>query len=297
MNTILYYILYTIQYLYALLPFRVLYFLSDILYTPIYHIIRYRRGVVKQNLRRSFPEKTEKELKDIEKKFYRHFCDYLLETVKLLHISDKEMQSRITFNNVDLVKDLMKDGTSSIMFLGHYGNWEWVTSLNLMFDEDTTLGQIYKPLRNKAFDRLFLKIRSRFKSIGIPKNNTLRAMIGFKREKRKVLIGFISDQAPSRSNVHHWTNFLNQDTSVFTGVERIARQTGFSVTYLDITKIGRGRYSCDVKLITDDPQNEPEFAITEKYFKALEETIIRNPPYWLWTHKRWKYKRADFDKA
>lgn len=294
MNNILYYIIYFILYIHALLPFRVLYIMSDILFGLVYYIIGYRRKVVKSNLQSSFPTKSEQELVKLEKQFYHHFCDYFVETIKLLHISDKEIQSRITFKNIELVKDLMKDGNSSIMYLGHYANWEWVPSINLLFDHDTTLGQIYRPLKNEAFDKIFLKIRSRFGSIGIAKKNTLRAMLGFKRDKQKVLIGFISDQTPSKVNIHYWTKFLNHDTPVYIGVERIAKQTGFSVTYLDITKTGRGRYSCEVKLITNSPKEEPEFAITEKYIREMEKTILRNPAYWLWSHRRWKYQKEDF---
>lgn len=294
MNKIIYNIIYAILYLHALLPFRVLYILSDILYFWAYLVVGYRIKVVRNNLRTSFPEKSEKELQQIERQFYHHFADYFVETIKLLHISDKEIQERFVFNNMEIVYDLMKDGNSGIMYLGHYGNWEWVTSINLLFGEDSTLGQIYRPLENKVFDEIFLKIRSRFKSVGIPKNNTLRAMVNYKRKNEKILIGFMSDQSPSPKNIHYWTPFLNHDTAVYTGVERIAKKTGFFVTYLDIIKTGRGRYTAEVKLISADPAEEPEFAITEKYIREMEKTILRNPAYWLWTHKRWKHKKENF---
>lgn len=296
MNHIIYYIIYAILYLHALLPFRVLYIFSDILYFPLYYIIRYRLKVVRQNLKNSFPEKNRKELKKIEKEFYHHLCDYFFETIKLLNISDEEIQRRITFKNIDLVKDLMQGDKSCIMFLGHYGNWEWVPSITLQFSDDTMLGQIYRPLKNKAFDDIFLKLRSRFGSISITKNHTLRSMLEFKKENKKVLIGFISDQTPSKINIHYWTNFLNQDTPVYTGVERIAKKTGFTVTYLDVIKTGRGKYECEVKLITAESKSEPEFVITEKYIREIEKTILRQPAYWLWTHKRWKHKREESDQ-
>lgn len=262
----------------------------------MYYIVSYRLKVVRKNLKASFPEKSDKELRKLERRFYHHFSDYFVETIKLLHISDKEIQERLVFKNAELIKDLMKGDNSGIMYLGHYGNWEWVTSINLLFEKDALLGQIYRPLKNKIFDDIFLKIRSRFKSVGIPKNNTLRAIINYKREGQKILIGFMSDQTPAWNNLHYWTKFLNQDTAVFTGVERIAKQTGFWVTYLDIIKVGRGKYTAEVKLITDNPSEEPEFAITEKYIREMEKTILRDPAYWLWTHKRWKYKKEDFVK-
>lgn len=297
MTQIIYYIVYAILYLHALLPMRVLYIFADILYIPLYYVIRYRLKVVRSNLKNSFPDKNQKQLRIIEKEFYHHFCDYFVETIKLLHITEAEIRDRISFNNMDIVKDLMKDDKSCIMFLGHYGNWEWVPSITLEFTDGTLLGQIYRPLKNKAFDELFLKIRSRFGSISIAKNNTLRTILEFKKESKKVLIGFMADQTPSVANIHYWTNFLNQDTPVYTGVERIAKKTGFSVTYLDIIKTGRGRYTCDVKLITADPKSEPEFAITEKYIREMEKTILRHPSYWLWTHKRWKHKRSDVEHS
>lgn len=293
MTKVAYYIIYGILYLHALLPFRLLYVLSDILYVVAYYLIGYRLKVVRRNLKASFPEKNEDELKQIEKDFYHHFCDYIVETIKVLHISNKEIRERMVFNNTDLLKDLMKDGNSAILFLGHYGNWEWVPSITRHF-ADTTLGQIYRPLKNKAFDDIFLKIRSTFGSFGIAKNNTLRVIMESKRENKKVLIGFMSDQTPSVANIHYWTKFLNQDTPVYTGVERIAKKTGFRVAYLDIIKVGRGRYTSEVKLISDDPKSEPEFAITEKYIREMEKTILRSPAYWLWTHKRWKHKKEDF---
>ncbi|WP_353121501.1 lysophospholipid acyltransferase family protein [Dysgonomonas capnocytophagoides] len=297
MSQILYYIVYAVLYLHALLPLKVLYIFADILYIPLYYIIRYRVKVVRNNLKNSFPDKNTKELRQIEKEFYHHFCDYFVETIKLLHITDSEIRERITFDNMDIVKDLMEDNKSCIMFLGHYANWEWVPSITLEFTDGTLLGQIYRPLKNKAFDNIFLKLRSRFGSVSIPKNNTLRSMIEFKKENKKVLIGFMSDQTPSVANIHYWTNFLNQETPVYTGVERIAQKTGFSVTYLDIIKTGRGKYKCYVKLITADPKNEPEFAITEKYIREMEKTILRHPAYWLWTHKRWKHKRSDVEHS
>lgn len=297
-NKVLYAVMYTWVYLHALLPFRLLYVLSDILYVIVYKIGRYRLKVVRQNLATSFPQKTKEELYLLEKRFYHHFCDYFVETIKLLNISDEEMQQRMVFENVDLVKDLTKDGNSSIMFLGHYGNWEWVTSLNMQFKNTSILlGQIYRPLKNKAADELFLNIRKRFGSIGITKNDTLRTIIKFRKQKVQTLIGFMADQTPSVNNIYYWTDFLNHDTPVFTGVERIAKQTGFSVVYLDVQKVKRGYYKGVVMLITETPTTDKEFDITEKYIREMEKTILRDPAYWLWTHKRWKRTHEEVEQA
>ncbi len=298
LDKIQYYTVYGWMYLHALLPLSALYVFSDVLYFLVYKVIGYRLKVVRRNLKASFPEKDDAGLKKIEKDFYHHFCDYFVETIKLLHISDAEMQKRMVFENVELTKTLMKTNGSVLTFLGHYCNWEWVPSLNLHFkDGNQHLGQIYKPLKNRAMDELFLKIRSRFGSFGIPRYETLRAIVRMRKEGKQVMIGFMADQLPSVLNIHYWTNFLNQETAVFTGVERIAKQTGFGVVYLDIEKVKRGYYKATLKLISDNPKDEPEFAITEKYAKAMEASIKRAPAYWLWTHKRWKRNRQEVEKA
>jgi KDO2-lipid IV(A) lauroyltransferase len=296
-DKLLYGLLYSWMYVHALLPFKVLYALSDFLYILIYYVIRYRKKVARNNLRNSFPEKPESELIEIEKKFYRHFCDYFVETIKLLHISDKEMQKRIVFENPEVLQTEIEKGRSGFLFLGHYGNWEWVPSLTLCFRKELTLGQIYKPLKNKAFDHIFLKIRSRFGSVGIPKNDTYREIVRWKHQGRQSLIGFMADQTPTYNNIHYWTDFLNQDTPVFTGVERIARKVGGYIAYMDIRKVKRGYYRCRFEMLSTNPETEEEMSITENYIRMIEKTILREPAYWLWTHKRWKYKREDKNKT
>lgn len=275
---------------------RVLYILSDILFFFIYYIVGYRKKIVKKNLNLSFPYKTEKERLTIEKQFYHHFCDYFVETIKLFHISDQEIASRMIFKNIELVNQYAKQGKSVIMYLGHYGNWEWVTSITLPLDKEVKAAQIYRPLKNKVFNDLFLNLRKRFHSVGISKNNTLRSIIKLRQKNQKVIVGFMSDQTPSIHNIHYWTLFLNQDTPVFTGVERIAQKLDYPVVYLDISKIARGRYVGEIKLISDNPRQEKEFAITEKYIREMEKTILRNPAYWLWTHKRWKHNKENVCK-
>lgn len=282
--------------MHALFPMRVLYILSDILFFFIYYIVGYRKKIVKKNLNLSFPYKTEKERLTIEKQFYHHFCDYFVETIKLFHISDQEISSRMIFKNIELVNQYAKQGKSVIMYLGHYGNWEWVTSITLPLDKEVKAAQIYRPLKNKVFNDLFLNLRKRFHSVGISKNNTLRSIIKLRQKNQKVIVGFMSDQTPSIHNIHYWTLFLNQDTPVFTGVERIAQKLDYPVVYLDISKIARGRYVGEIKLISDNPRQEKEFAITEKYIREMEKTILRNPAYWLWTHKRWKHNKENVCK-
>lgn len=296
MNTLLYYLIFTFWFAFSLLPLCVLYFFSDLLYFPLYYCIRYRRKVVRQNLVSSFPEKSMKEIVKIEKKFYSYFCDYLVETIKLFTISEKQMRRRMKFEGVEEVKASFDEGRPCSLYLGHYCNWEWITSLPLHFDEDVVSGQIYHVLENKVFNDLFLRARSRFRAVNIPMAETLRKIVSYRRDGRKMIIGFISDQAPFWNNIHYWTDFLNHDTPVLTGAERIARQVGFAVYYADITRVKRGYYVCRLKKLSDDPRKLEEFQLTEIYFRELEKTIQRDPQYWLWTHKRWKRTREEFNQ-
>ena len=180
-ENILYSPLYLCFKLHAMLPLRVLYILSDILFFPLYYVIRYRRKMVIENMRNSFPEKDDKEILSIERAFYHHFCDYIVETIKLTHISDKEMRMRTQFYGIELLDKATAEGRSCLMYLGHYGNWEWVPSVTLwMHNPEVIFAQIYRPLKNKWFDHFFLKLRSRFNSHCIPKQDTLREIIRYR---------------------------------------------------------------------------------------------------------------------
>ena len=288
-----YYVIYGFNRLIALLPLRILYFFSDFLLFPlVYHVARYRRKVVRRNLTASFPGKESLEIKKIEVQFYHHFCDYAVESVKLLHFSAKEMGKHLWFNGLDIVQRLYDEGRSCFMLLGHYGSWEWVSSLGIYPDKGITVGLVYRPLKNKAFDKLFFTLRSRFRVEGISNKNLLRWVAVSKRNGRQFLIGTLADQTPTRRNIHYYTTFLNQDTPVFTGTERIAKKTNTAVLYLDVEKIKRGRYECRFKMLSEFPNETAEFEITEQYMRELERTILRDPGLYLWSHKRWKFSRT-----
>ncbi|MDR1984303.1 MAG: lysophospholipid acyltransferase family protein [Prevotellaceae bacterium] len=283
-----------IWFLFSLLPFRVLYFFSDILYFPLYYCIRYRRKIVRKNLLNSFPEKDLKTIIRIEKKFYSFFCDYIVETIKLFSISEKNIRKRMTFEGVEEMIKEMGNDKSCILNLGHYCNWEWLTSspLQLTAENPFVCGQIYHPLENKLFDKLFLKIRGRFHAESIPRKNTLRRIVALKQEKKQSIIAFLSDQTPHGNSNSRWIDFLNQDTCVFLGAERIACQTKSVVFYADMKRIKRGYYHCKFVLLSSAPHELPEYSLTDMYFQHLEKTIQQDPPYWLWSHNRWKRPRA-----
>lgn len=293
LEKVLYFPLYLFIWLHSLLPFWVLYILSDILYFLIYYIVRYRREVVYENMKNSFPDKSEKEIRKTEKAFYRHFCDYIVETFKLLHISDSSTKHRFVMENYELLQKILDDGRMSILMLGHYGNWEYIPSVTLWLNspENAVVGELYRPLKNKWFDEFFLKLRSRYKTVNIPKNEVFREFIKYRRDKRPVIMGFMADQTPSPANIHYWSNFLNQDTPMLTGIERIAQKLDCTLVYVDVIKLKRGHYKIVFEEITQTPKEYKEFEITEIYTRLMEKTILRAPEFWLWTHKRWKHKR------
>jgi KDO2-lipid IV(A) lauroyltransferase len=270
---------------------RVLYLLSDILYFFVYKVVGYRLKVVRRNRRQSFPDKTDRELLTLEKRFYHHFSDYIVETFKLAHISQEELNRRAILHNPEIINPLVAQGhTCFILLMGHYGNWEWFTGSTVWFDK-VKIYQIYRPLTNKAFDRLFIYLRSRFQGIGIKKQETVRDLFRLKQSKERSLAIFIADQSPNKSNLQYWTTFLNQETAMLTGPERIAVKLDIPVIFVDVRKTKRGHYTVDFELITDKPRQTPEFWITEQYTRLMERSILRDPAYWLWTHKRWKHKR------
>ena len=292
---LLYYVIYSLWFLLSLLPLRIHYMLSDLLYLIIYRLIHYRVAVVRKNIQESFPEKDADEQLAIERGFYHWFCDYLAESVKLLTMSRSQMRRRMVFKGTDVVDEVVRSGQSCAVYLGHYCNWEWITSLPLWVTPEAQCGQIYHVLENQEFDKLFLKLRQRWGAVCIPMAETLRRLIQYRQANQPVVIGYIGDQVPFWNNIHHWCQFLNHDTPVLTGTERLARQTGQAAFYLDVRRLRRGYYEAEFKLITREPKQLAEFELTDIYFRMLEESIRRDPACYLWSHNRWKRTREEFN--
>lgn len=272
--------------------------MSDVGFLLVYYIIRYRRRVVRGNLTTSFPEKSKKEIIEIERGFYHWLCDYFVETVKMLSVSDTTLLKHIEFRNAEQIESYYDRGQTCAAILGHYCNWELLSATGLAFKKhkDAICGLIYHPLRNKAFDSLFRDIRQSKGGVCVPKNEILRFLVRYRREKRMWLFGYISDQSPKYENIHFWLPFLNHDTPVFTGGEKIMRKMNDAVFYVDMERPKRGHYICTFKLLTDKPQKMGENQITERFFQMLENTIRRDPSYYLWSHDRWKRTRDIFEK-
>ena len=293
MNDLGYRITLALLYALALLPMRVLYVLSDFLYLVVYHVARYRRKLVRENLAACFPDRNETDRRDIEKKFYRNFTDYIVETVKLLHISDAEIKRRMQFENIELIDRLTAEGRSVVIYFSHCGNWEWAPSMTLHVrhdaDSHVEYCQVYRPLRSEITDRLMLRLRSRFGSLSFPKSSVLRDLIKLRRNGVTSVTGFMSDQKPSHGDPTVVTTLLNRPTAMISGTETLARKLDMAVIYWDMEKPGRGRYRLTCRLICENPAEMTEHSITLSYAAMLQETIERNPSIWLWTHNRWKY--------
>lgn len=298
MKEFLYNIIYGIFYLVSKLPYRALYVISDIANLVLYHIVRYRRDIVRRNITSAFPEKSLEECISIERGFYKWFCDYFVETVKLMSVSRQELLSRIEFRGIDKIEECFDRGQTCAGILGHYGNWELLSATGLVIKKhpEAVIGLIYHPLRSQLFDRLFINMRQSMGGVCVPKKDILRYLVSFRSQNLMNLFGYIADQAPRYRNIHLWLPFLNHDTPVFTGAERIMRKMNNAVFYIDVERPERGKYIYTFKLMTDKPGEMPEFEITKKFFVMLEQTIRREPRFYLWSHNRWKRTREEFDK-
>ena len=280
------------------LPFRALYALSDAIYPLIYHVVRYRRSLVRKHLVTSFPEKNKDEIRDIERGFYHFLCDYFVEAIKLLTITREEFLRRVKFSGVEEMEKCFDEGQTCAFILGHYCNWEYLTKVGLALQRhpDAIMGAIYHPLNNEVFDRLFIEIREHLCGTCVPKNETLRYLVNYRREGIMSVFGYVSDQTPKWNNIHLWLPFLGHDTPVFTNGEKLMRKMNNAVFYVEITRPRRGYYNIDLQLITRTPNELEENAVTKEFFKRLEETIRREPKYYLWTHNRWKRTHEEFDR-
>ena len=293
---ILYSLFLAVCYLLSLLPFWLHYLLSDCIYLILYKILGYRVKVVRGNLEASFPEKTTEELRRIECRFYHRLCDYFVETVKTMTMTERQMRRHMVFKGFETVNACVDGGQSCAVYLGHSFNWEWITSLPLWVSGRAQCGQLYHALENEFFDRLMLRLRQHWGAECIPLVDILRKTIDYKRRQQSTVIGYLGDQVPHWNNIHHWCWFLNHDTPVMTGTERIAIKNRQAVFFLEVHQTRRGYYEAEFKLITRHPEELREFEATDIYYRMLEENIRQQPELWLWSHNRWKRTRKEFDR-
>jgi KDO2-lipid IV(A) lauroyltransferase len=259
----------------------------------MYYFPGYRRKIVRTNLKNSFPEKSEEEISIIEKKFYHHLCDLFIETFKLTHMSSEQIKRRIPLTNPELLERLYNEGRDVVSVLGHYGNWEWLSWIPL--ETKLLIVPIYKPLQNKHFDRFMIKIRSKGGAAVTPMQHVVREIINNRKNNIRSVYGFMTDQSPMKGDIKFWTPFLNQDTPVYLGAEKIASKYDMALVFFRIDKIKRGQYSFTVELLFEHCAGLPDHLITETHVRRLEEIIIEKPEFWIWSHRRWKHKRDNTD--
>ncbi len=288
MKPLLYNLLFGFIYLLSLLPFRVLHLFSNVFYVLVYHLIGYRKRIVAENLRRSFPEKSERERMRIAHTFYRHFCDLMIESVKSASMTQKDFNKRYHVKDWDVLFERMYAGKSIFLLSPHTGNWEWVFSLVDYLPVRTYA--VYQPLRNPYFDRYIKKSRQRYRATLIPMKKTKEYIVGDYEANVQTLTWFAADQAchPDKA---HWATFLHQDTTFHKGYERLARQTHQAVLFLDIRRTKRSHYELELIPICEDASQVSKGYIVQEFIRLTEQRVRAQPPYWLWSHKRWKHTR------
>jgi len=287
-KTIGYYFLMAVTWPMQFLPLSFHYLVSDLVYVLVYHVTGYRKKVVEENLAKSFPEKTAKERKAIEKKFYWNFADLFIETLYYNHAPYKKVKKRLVVENLELVQRLLSEGRNVVMLAGHLGNWEYFQLFRTPLDGQKFY--VYKQMGNKAFDQFYKRIRSRG-AAPLEMRETYRTLLSVANSNNRYVVFTISDQRPLKTELKHWITFMNQDTPVITGTERIARKTNAAVVFTEFTRIKRGYQKLRFELITEDASCLPEFEMTHSFMQKLEKSIQAHPDQYFWTHKRWKYKR------
>ncbi|GAD05234.1 acyltransferase, HtrB/MsbB family [Porphyromonas crevioricanis JCM 15906] len=294
-----YWLAYAPAKLLGYLPLSVLHLIADGIAKIGYHLLRYRRKVARENLCQAFPEKSEKEIIAYEKRFYSHFLRQLFESFKLLTFSKEEAARHISFSGIDIIDELREEGCPVVfLMMGHYGNWEYFTAAPLHIKSlGYDLHQIYRPLKNKSIDRLMKVMREQYGAYSIAKEDVGRSVISLKRNPREgqtALIIFIADQTPSKRNIHYFASFLNRPSAFFTGAERLAAKLDIPIVYMDVRCTGKGHYHGELSMLSRHPAKEPFGLITERFAEKLEQTIRQDPPYWLWSHRRWKHNIEDY---
>ena len=288
MQFLAYIIIYPFLWLISILPFRLLYLFSDLVYVLIYYIIGYRRKTVKENLILVFPEKSEKEIKRITKKFYHHLCDMILESIKSMTISEVEMKKRFTFTNVDVINNIENQNKSIALMCAHYGSWEWIFILQTYMN--TKGYAIYKRLGNKYFDKLVKRIRAKYNSHLISNKESIAVLMKSKVNNERTICGFVSDQSPKVEKTFYWKEFMGIKVPVHTGAEVLAKRLDMAVVFFGVRRLKRGYYETSFKTIALNPNEFPDYQITDVFIKLVEDQIHEAPEYYLWTHKRWKHR-------
>jgi len=288
MQRLVYILVYPILWIFSILPFRLLYFSSDMVFILLYYVIGYRKKTVKSNLNLVFPEKSDKEIKTITKKFYHHLCDMMFESIKSLSISEKELKKRYTFTNIDEIHKLEAQNKSIMLMFAHYGSWEWIFIMQRYINHNGYA--VYKRLANKYFDKLIRKIRAKYDTNLITNKQSIHSIGAAKIRGELTINGFMSDQSPKHYRAKHWQNFMGIKVPVYTGAEMLAKKFDMAVIFFSVKRSKRGYYETTFKTVAVHPNEFKDYEITDKFLEFVENQIKEEPQYYLWTHKRWKHR-------
>ena len=289
MHFLAYILIYPLLWFISIMPFRILYLISDGLYVLLYYIIGYRKKVVTNNLKLVFPEKSEKEIFGIRKKFYKHLCDMFLEMAKTMNISEIELKKRFKILNPEECKRLESLNKSVILMYGHYASWEW--SVELQNHVNFKGLGVYKKLANTYFDKLAKAIRSKYNTQLISTKEAVSTINDYENKGIKSMTAFISDQSPRLTKDVYWGTFMGIDVPCFTGAERLAKKLDLAIAYLKVTKLKRGYYEAEIITLAENPNDYNDYELTDMFLREVEKQIYEAPEYYFWTHKRWKHKR------
>ena len=280
-------LVYPLVMLISILPFPVMYLFSDMLSFIVFDIVGYRKKVILQNLKIAFPDKSETELKQIRRKFYRHFTDIYLEAIKTLTISKKELLKRSKIVNEAAFRSFFKKHSNVILMSSHHSNYEWLIAVSAYMDQPLYL--VYKKIANKHFDWLMKRSRSKLGAVLVPTDKIINVIRDDKKNNTPGAYGFLSDQSPLKSKARYWRNFFGLKVPVFIGTEMFSKRYDLPVIYLKTRKVKRGYYETTMEVITENAKDVPFYQVTDQFFELLELQIKQQPEFYFWTHKRFKH--------
>lgn len=289
MQLLAFVLIYPLLWFVSILPFRLLYAVSDMLFVVLYYVVGYRKKTVEENLKLVFPEKSEAERKRITKQFFRHLCDMILEAIKSMNISVEDMKARFKFTNIEVIQDYEKRQKSIALMCAHYGSWEWIFILQAYTSHLTFA--IYKKLNNIYFDKLIRKIRARYDSYLITTKDSIDVLTDNKKKGLITINGFAADQSPKKEKAYHWNTFMGIEVPVHTGAEMLSKKLDMPVVFFSVKRIKRGFYETTFQTLAEHPNDFKDYEITDQFLKLVEQQIHEEPQYYLWTHKRWKHRK------
>lgn len=290
MQLLAFVLIYPLLWFVSILPFRLLYAVSDMLFVVLYYVVGYRKKTVEENLKLVFPEKSEAERKRITKQFFRHLCDMILEAIKSMNISVEDMKARFKFTNIEVIQDYEKRQKSIALMCAHYGSWEWIFILQAYTSHLTFA--IYKKLNNIYFDKLIRKIRARYDSYLITTKDSIDVLTDNKKKGLITINGFAADQSPKKEKAYHWNTFMGIEVPVHTGAEMLSKKLDMPVVFFSVKRIKRGFYETTFQTLAEHPNDFKDYDITDQFLKLVEQQIHDEPQYYLWTHKRWKHRKV-----